>query len=322
MERLKHDQWGFNRIDAHGQTIITDEFGVTLFPAWPYLGGRAPAHPSVRARRRPNPGESMKLRWLSTALVAGSTLAGALDAQQFQYAPGTSQYRLTAVNKLTQEAQGQKVEQEVTSEQKLTVTLGRQARDTLSFAMTLDSAKVQTSAGPAPDLSSLIGLKVTGALSPLGLVYMTKPPEGPGAEIAAPLADEMSRFLPRLRPALAVGTAWTDTTSGKVNQMGISLDRTVITTSKVVGDTTYQGERAWRIDRTTQATFAGTGTSQGQPLTMEGTSKGTDNLFVARNGIYLGGLSSNAATIKVILVATGMEVGLTQNQNTTITRVR
>jgi hypothetical protein len=264
----------------------------------------------------------MQLRWLSIAVVATSTLAGALDAQEFQYAPGTSQYRLTAVNKLTQEAQGQKVEQEVTSEQKLTVTLGRQARDTLSFAMTLDSAKVQTSAGPAPDLSSLIGLKVTGALSPLGLVYMTKPPEGPGAEIAAPLADEMSRFLPRLRPALAVGTAWTDTTSGKVNQMGISLDRTVITTSKVVGDTTYQGERAWRIDRTTQATFAGTGTSQGQPLTMEGSSKGTDNLFVARNGIYLGGLSTNAATIKVILVATGMEVGLTQNQNTTITRVR
>jgi hypothetical protein len=264
----------------------------------------------------------MKLRSLSIALVAGGALAGPLEAQQFQYAPGTSQYRLTAVNKLTQEAQGQKVEQEVTSEQKLTVTLGRQARDTLSFAMTLDSAKVQTSAGASPDLSSLIGLKVTGALSPIGLIYTTKGPDGPGSEMAGPLADEMSRFLPRLRPALAIGTTWTDTTSGKVNQMGISLDRTVIVTSKVVGDTTYLGERAWRIDRTTQATFAGTGTSQGQPLTMEGSSTGTDNIFVARTGIYLGGLSNNAATIKVTLVANGMEIGLTQNQNATITRVK
>jgi hypothetical protein len=140
--------------------------------------------------------------------------------------------------------------------------------------------------------------------------------------MAGALAEELSRFLPRLRPGLAVGTAWTDTTSGKVNQMGIALDRTVITTSKVVGDTTLQGERAWKIDRTTQTTFAGTGTSEGQPLTMEGRSKGTDNIFVARNGTYLGGLMNNAATIKVTLVATGMEIGLTQNQNTTITRVK
>ena len=256
---------------------------------------------------------------LCTVVVLG---ARAVEGQQFQYAPGTSQYRLTAVNKLTQEAQGQKVEQEVTSEQKLTVVLGRRSRDTLSFAMTLDSAKVQTSAGPGPDLSALIGLKVTGALSPFGLVYLTKAPEGTTSEMAGPVADEMSRFLPRLRPALAIGTTWTDTTAGKVNQMGISLDRTVISTSKVVGDTTYQGERAWKIDRTTKTTFAGTGTSEGQPLTMEGSSKGTDNIFVARNGIYLGGLMNNAATIKVTLVANGMEVGVTQNQNTTITRVK
>jgi hypothetical protein len=262
----------------------------------------------------------MKLRSLSAVLAAAVLIAGSLEAQQ--YAPGTSQYRLTAVNKLTQEAQGQKVEQEVTSEQKLTVTLGRQSRDTLSFAMTLDSAKVQTSAGPAPDLSALIGLKITGALSPFGIMYVTKAPEGTASEMAGPLADEMSRFLPRLRPGLSVGTTWTDTTAGKLNQMGISLDRTVITTSKVVGDTTYQGERAWRIERATETKFAGTGTTQGQPVTMEGVSKGTDNLFVARTGVYLGGLMNNAATIKVTLVASGMEVGLTQNQNTTVTRLK
>ena len=263
----------------------------------------------------------MKLRLLSVALTATVLVAGHAGAQ-FQYAPGTSQYRLTAVNKLTQEAQGQKFEQEVTSEQKLTVVLGRQSRDTLSFAMTLDSAKVQTSAGPPPDLSALMGLKVTGALSPLGVVYLTKAPEGSVSPMVGPIADEMSRFLPRLRAGLAIGTTWTDTTAGKVNQMGISLDRRAISTSRVVGDTTYQGQRAWRIERATQTTFAGTGTSEGQPLTMEGSSKGTDNFFVTRNGVYLGGLMNNAATIKVTLVANGTEVGLTQNQNTTITRVR
>jgi hypothetical protein len=264
----------------------------------------------------------MKLRLLSAVLSVTIVAATPLHAQRFEYAPGTAQYRLNAVNKLTQEAQGQKVEQEVTSEQKLTITLGRQGRDTLSFAMTLDSAKIQTSAGPAPDLSPILGLKITGALSPIGVVYATRAPEGPSADVRASIADEMSRFLPRLRPTLAVGTTWTDTTAGKVNQMGIALDRTVVTTSKVVGDTTYNGERAWRIDRTTQATFAGSGSSGGQPLTMEGTSRGTDNLFVARNGTYLGGLLNNAATIKVTLVANGMEVGLTQNQNTTITKVK
>ena len=255
-------------------------------------------------------------------LTAFAVSAGSLEAQRFEYAPGTSQYRLTAVNKLTQEAQGQKMEREVTSEQKLTLVLGRQSRDTLSFAMTLDSAKVEASAGPPPDLSALIGLKITGALSPFGVVYVSKAPEGPNPDMTAAIADEMSRFLPRLRPTLTAGTTWTDTTTGKVNQMGIALDRTLISTFKVVGDTTYEGQRALRIDRTTQASFAGSGTSQGQPLTMEGTSQGSDNLFVGRNGTYLGGLLSNAATIKVTLVANGMEVALTQNQNTTIKKVK
>jgi hypothetical protein len=264
----------------------------------------------------------MTLRSLSLGLAAVAAVGAPVRAQRFEYAPGTSQYRLTAVSKLTQEAQGQKVEQEVTSEQKLTVVLGRQSRDTLRFAVSLDSAKVQTAVGPAPDVSSLLGLKVTGSLSPVGVVYASNGPEGSGAEMAAPLADEMTRFLPRLRPTVSVGATWTDTTAGKVNQMGVSLDRSVITTSRVVGDTTYQGERAWRIERTTQASFAGSGTSQGQPLTMEGTSKGSDNIFVGRNGVYLGGLLSNAATIKVTLAASGMEIGLTQNQSTTITRVK
>jgi hypothetical protein len=263
----------------------------------------------------------MRLRFLSPVLACTALTAGSLEAQRFEYAPGTSQYRLTALNKLTQEAQGQKVEQEVTSEQKLTLVLGRQSRDTLSFSVTLDSAKVTTTAGPSPDLSAVLGLKVTGALSPIGLVYAAKGPDGAKPELAA-LADELTRFLPRLRPALSVGATWTDTTAGKVTQMGIALDRTVITTSKVVGDTTFGGERAWRIERSTQAKFAGSGTMDGQPLTMEGTAKGAEQIYVGRTGVYLGGLGNNSAAIKVTLAATGMAVDLTQNQNTTITRVK
>lgn len=264
----------------------------------------------------------MTFRSVFTTLALTAVCTATAAAQQGQYAPGRSQYRLNSVNKLTQEAQGQKVEQEVTSQQQLTVVLGRQSRDTLSFAMTLDSAKVQINPGPTPDVSKIIGLRLTGMLSPFGAVYLTRPPEGGDTTVTASVADELSRFLPRLRPNLAIGTAWTDTTSGKVSQTGMSLDRTVISTSKVVADTTYQGERAWRIERATEATFAGTGTMQGQPLTMEGSSKGSDQLFVTRNGIYLGGLMNNAATIKVVMVGSGLEVGLTQNQNTTVTRVK
>jgi hypothetical protein len=267
----------------------------------------------------------MTLRSLSVAVVAAvasAALPHASHAQRFEYAPGTSQYRLTAVNKLTQEAQGQKMEQEVRSQQKLTVTLNRQGRDTLGFAMTLDSVQVSSSAGPVPDVSPLIGLKVTGVLSPSGALYASKAPEGPGSEMTGALADEMARFLPRLRPSLAIGTTWTDTVAGKVSQGGIALDRTVIATSKVVGDTTYQGRRALRIDRSTSARFSGSGTTQGQPITVEGTSSGTDNLFVTRDGLFLGGVLNNAAAIKFTLVASGMEIGRTQSQTTTIARVK
>jgi hypothetical protein len=266
----------------------------------------------------------MKLRSLYVAIAAVTSVAVAhpVRAQRFEYAPGTSQYRLTAVNKLTQEAQGQKVEQEVTSRQKLTITLNRQGRDTLGFAMTLDSVQVSSSAGPVPDVSAVVGLRVTGALSPSGALYASKSPEGPGSELTGALADEMARFLPRLRSSLTVGATWTDTVAGKVNQAGISLDRTAIATSKVIGDTVYQGQRALRIDRSTNVKFSGSGTAQGQPITVEGTSSGTDNLFVTRDGLYLGGVLNNAAAIKFTLVASGMEIGRTQNQTTTIARVK
>ena len=64
------------------------------------------------------------------------------------------------------------------------------------------------------------------------------------------------------------------------------------------------------------------GTAQGQPITVEGTSSGADNLFVTRDGVYLGGVLNNAAAIKFTLVASGMEIGRTQNQTTTIARVK
>ena len=266
----------------------------------------------------------MELRSLSVATTAAVALvlARPAQAQRFEYAPGTSQYRLTAVNKMTQEAQGQKMEQEVTSEQKLTITLNRRGPDTLVFAMTLDSVQVSSPGGPLPDVSSIVGLKVTGALSPSGALYASNPLDGPAAGMAGALADEMARFLPRLRSTLSVGTMWADTLSGRVNQGGVTLDRTVVAISRVVGDTTYLGERAVRIDRSTKVTFSGSGTTQGQAITVEGTAGGTDNLFVTRAGIYLGGVMNNAAAIRFTLVANGMEIGRTQNQTTTVARVK
>lgn len=265
----------------------------------------------------------MFVRTSALALAAFALGPMVALAQGFEYAPGKAQYRLTSTTKGAQEAMGQKQEFESTNSQLLSVSLARQTRDTVALTVVIDSI---TAVGPMgmvpPGLDKLIGISVSAKLSPFGAVYSTEGPKDTTIANISTITEEMGRFLPRIRGKMTAGSSWTDTTTGKVKQNGLDIDRRVISKFTVVGDTLVSGDRAWKIARESNTTLSGTGAPQGQPMTMEGTSTGVATLVVSQKGLFVGSQQEDLANIKIVMAANGMEIGVTTTANTKVEKVK
>jgi hypothetical protein len=257
------------------------------------------------------------------AIALAMALPVVASAQTFEYAPSSGQYRLTSTTKGAQEAMGQKQEFESSNSQLLTVTVARASKDTMAMTVVLDSI---TAVGPMgmipPGLDKLIGIRVSTKLSPFGAVYSAVGPTDTTIANVAQITDEISRFLPRIRGRLSAASTWTDTTTGKVKQNGLDIDRQVIAKYTVLRDTSVAGERAWKIARETNTSLAGSGAPQGQPMTMEGTATGKGTLFLSQKGVFVGSTSEDQANIKITLAANGMEIGVTTTANTRIEKIK
>ena len=262
-----------------------------------------------------------RLTRLSLALVLASPLAGTLAAQTAGYSTGTTKYRVVTNAKGSQISPAGSQTFDVALREQLTVDLRKHATDTLMATITLDSITLSTSAGPSPDVSSVKGAKFVTMMSPTGKVYSTQPPTGLDATMAQ-ITDGIGRFLPSYRANLAKGTTWSDTTKGKITQQGMDLDRTIVSTYTVAGDTTYAGQNALRITRETNTIASGSGNAQGTPITMETTSKGNSTYFVSPKGAFLGARSDDDVTSKITVVAQNVEIGVKQSVQTTVEAIK
>lgn len=265
----------------------------------------------------------MFARRSSLALSLALAFPAVAAAQSFEYTPTKAQYRLTSSTKGAQEAMGQKQEFESSNSQLLSVTLARPVKDTMALTVVLDSI---TAVGPMgmvpPGLDKLIGISVSAKLSPFGALYSAEGPKDTSIANITQITEEMGRFLPRIRGKLTAGSTWTDTTSGKMKQNGLDIDRTVVSKFTVVGDTTVSGEKGWKIARESTTSLAGTGAPQGQPMTMEGTSTGKGTLVMSQKGVFVGSQQEDQANIKITLAANGMEIGVTTNATTKVEKVK
>ena len=249
--------------------------------------------------------------------------AAALAQSGFEYAPTKAQYRLTSNTKGAQEAMGQKQEFESSNTQLLSVSLARQTKDTVALTVVLDSIVAVGPMGMVPPgLDKLIGISVSAKLSPFGAVYSLAGPTDTTIANIGQVTEEMGRFLPRIRGKLAPGSTWADTTTGKIKQNGIDIDRRVLSKYTVVGDTTVAGEKGWKISRESTTSLTGTGAPQGQPMTMEGSSTGKATLVMSPKGVFVGSQQEDLANIKIVLAANGMEIGVTTTASTKVEKVK
>lgn len=263
----------------------------------------------------------MQSRALLPALLVLAATAVPIGAQGFAYAPGTAQYHASVVTKMTRDIGGRRMEDEITQSQRLTVGLVAGAGDTLRIGVTVDSASVATSTAGPQDVSPLVGLRVDGRISRLGDYYSSALVGREIGPTGALVANELARFLPRLRADIRQGLAWTDTTSERIDMLGIPVERRIITRSVVAGDTTIAGVRAWRIERTATVAFTGNGSMNGQQVRLEGGSNAEGVIVVSRAGRYLGSQQRDSVTTNFTIPATGAHVAMTQTQTATVTKV-
>ena len=263
----------------------------------------------------------MQVRTSLPVVLGLALLTHPLGAQQFRYAPGSARYEAEVVTQMSREMGGQRVDEEINQRQRLTVALTAAPGDTLRIGVTIDTASVVMRSSGPQDVSPLLGLRIDGRISPLGALYTSGVTGRDIGPTGAMVASELARFLPKMRADLRTGLSWTDTTSERIDMLGIPVDRRVITTSRVRGDTTVSAGRGWKIDRASTVNFSGGGTMGGQQVLLTGTSNADGVVVVSPAGRYLASTQTDSVSTKFTIPARGMEVGMKQSQVARVTLV-
>ena len=259
---------------------------------------------------------------LPLALLVVAPLAAApLRAQGVEYSAGTTKYHLSTTTKGSQTSPMGNQDFQMELQQQLTVNVAKQAKDTLVATVTLDSLTVTGAPAAAGSLTRLIGSKFVTLISPTGKLYSSKAPEGADPMLAQ-MNESASRFLPIYRRDMKAGMAWADTTSGKVTQQGMEVDRTTIATYKVLGDTTIAGEKAFRVERASTVKAAGSGTAQGNPISLESATTSNGVFFLSPKGVYLGGRQNDDINVKITILAQGAEINIKQQAQSKIDAIK
>lgn len=256
---------------------------------------------------------------LVTPLMAAPLRAQA-GAGGVEYSASTTRYRLFTTTKGSQTSPMGNQDFQVEARQQLTVNVAKPAKDTIVATVTLDSLSLK-SAQMQQDVSRLVGSKFVTYLSPTGQFYSIQKSTNPDP-LAAQVTESVARFLPSYRRNLKPGLSWADTTTGKVSQQGMEVDRTIISTYKVVGDTTISGETAFKIERLSTVKAAGTGTAQGTPVALESATNSNAMIFLSAKGVYLGGRQNDDITVKITILAQNAEINIKQKAESKIEAIK
>ncbi len=253
-------------------------------------------------------------RTLSLSAALSVLAISALPAQTVAtYAPGSRRYHLMSVISRDQEQDGQHSKFTITNEQIVSVTLAAHAKDTLEFAYTMDSSSVVSDPPVTlPDISGMKGTQVHGVMSPSGKVYTFSSTAQQNDPDMKNLIEGMTRFLVTLPQHPRVGNKWVDTTTNKQESNGAHLDLKTITTSSILGDTTYQGQPAWRVHRAADLSIAGTQSTLDQDLSVDGHGSSDGFYFISSDGVYLGSTSNQTMKMNVTEKTSGKTIPVTQ----------
>jgi hypothetical protein len=256
------------------------------------------------------------------ALIIASAPSAYAQSASFTYSPGSHKYRVESSTKVTQEVNGQTIDGELNARHLLSLNISRAGKDTLSLAYTWDSASITTTGPvPSPDMSKVSGTKSSGRASLTGKVFSFDP--GTPAAEDLPAMEEFEHFLPVVSAVnRKPGDTWVDTVTVNGNRGGIEVNTTIVVTSTFAGDTTFAGEKSWKIQRNMAFTVAGAGAQQNMAMVIEGTGTGERTDFITSKGVYLGSTTTQTAKSTISLPANNMTIPMTTTVTSKVERVK
>jgi hypothetical protein len=233
------------------------------------------------------------------AIMMGAFGAGAL-APLAAPAPTTSRYRVDQTVEQVVDASamgGNEQRQRFTVSTFLTVTLADTAGGKTVHAV-VDSMRGDSATPvPAAVLDSARGVALHGFLASGGRLGEVK------SLTATPLEPQLTgvvrQLFPPVRPGAKVGDGWADTTESSSPGGGGTMSVRRVTTYKATGSETRAGVKALRIEAEFTASVNGTQQTPSGPATLQGTGTGKESYFLAPDGRYLGGTSSQTSKLTI-----------------------
>ena len=254
---------------------------------------------------------------IAAVVLSALAVTSTLEAQGSGpgYAPGSHRYRIVREARSTQEVMGTTQAGTVTTREEFTLELADAGRDTLRFGFTIDSASRQSDL-PGPGEAPLPkGRRITGRVAARGNFHAFDA-DGSNPDDIPPGYRSFLPILPAV--PLAAGVAWTDTIRTPFTQAGIQGMTQTIVASRVLGDTTIGGRRAWRVERTGTLSMSGTGNQDGADLILAGGGSAAGFAWVGVDGVFLGGMSNQDLTLRVEVPAANLTIPIKQTATTRI----
>lgn len=255
----------------------------------------------------------MQIRTFAALVVAVVPSLVIAQGVKLTYAPGTAKYQITSQTHIAQEMMGQKTEFDIGSDQKLTWVTTAKAAGLLDFSISLDTVSITNSMGAATDVSKIIGTKFAGVMTPAGKVVSGDVAVPVGGDAKSAQANGVRTFIPTLTGATTVGATWTDTTSSVISQgSNTEFKATSVIIYTLVGDTTYDGQKSWKVQHEVVTTLSGKGNQQGADFTIEGTSKGSGMTYFSQGGVYLARNAKDEMNLTATVESAGLVIPATQ----------
>ena len=194
---------------------------------------------------------------------------------------------------------------------------GRLATVFVIDSVTADSATVLP---PTINLATARGLTVRGWVATSGELEDAVYSDSVVAQNLGRLLGWFRRFFPHVPPAgLRSDGQWTDSLTSVDPGLGATISRTAVLHTRTAGWEMRDTVTVLRIDATEAYEFSGSGDGGGQPIELRGTGTRTGVDYLTGTGIYLGGTSSDTASMTIVLPQQGITIPQRQIGTLTIT---
>ena len=193
--------------------------------------------------------------------------------------------------------------------------------DSIGYPMTVTIDSITSDSGTTVptnvDISTAKGLTFTGKLTPLGEFVKSVPSDTLIAQSTAAIVGGFRSFFPRI-PAAGVtpGAAWTDTLATNEGGSGTTV-RTILQSRAPVWED-RNGVRCLRIEATGTFTMQGSAQQGGQHIDISGSGVRSGVDYLAADGRYMGGQSSDTTNMTLSLRMESVTVPRKQVAQTTV----